>query len=123
MLYLQPTLTAEDIGEDTVRNGSMNLWGGTPAGVCTSNAWYGCERSAGGSGNVLNPIQSARIRSAQKFSMKYGKVEVKAQLPRGDWIWPAIWMLPEDEAYGGWPKSGEIDIMETRGNQNCDIGN
>lgn len=33
-----------------------------------------------------------------------------------DWLWPAIWMLPEDDAYGSWPLSGEIDIMEARGN-------
>jgi beta-glucanase (GH16 family) len=43
-------------------------------------------------------------------------VEVRAQLPKGDWIWPAIWMLPRWNTYGGWPASGEIDIMESRGN-------
>jgi len=44
------------------------------------------------------------------------KVEVRAKLPRGDWLWPAIWMLPENNTYGPWPLSGEIDIMEARGN-------
>jgi beta-glucanase (GH16 family) len=34
----------------------------------------------------------------------------------GDWIWPAMWLLPEDQAYGQWPASGEIDLMESRGN-------
>lgn len=48
--------------------------------------------------------------------MKYGKLEVRAKLPKGDWIWPAIWLLPKDEKYGTWPLSGEIDIMESRGN-------
>jgi beta-glucanase (GH16 family) len=43
-------------------------------------------------------------------------VEVKAKLPRGDWIWPAIWLLPRWAEYGKWPMSGEIDIMESRGN-------
>ena len=94
----------------------FNIWGSDVANGCTSNAFYGCERNGALSGNVLNPVQSARLRSAGKFSFKYGKVEVKAQLPKGDWIWPAIWLLPEDEAYGGWPASGEIDIMESRGN-------
>jgi len=37
-------------------------------------------------------------------------------LPDGDWLWPAIWMLPSDNVYGPWPRSGEIDIMESRGN-------
>jgi len=50
------------------------------------------------------------------FNFKYGRVEVTAQLPQGDWIWPAIWLLPTDQAYGSWPASGEIDIMESRGN-------
>lgn len=59
---------------------------------------------------------SARVRTAQSFNFTYGRVEVVAQLPKGDWIWPAIWMLPTDQAYGSWPASGEIDIMESRGN-------
>lgn len=56
------------------------------------------------------------MRTANTFSFKYGKLEVEAKLPKGDWIWPAIWLLPEDQAYGVWPASGEIDIMESRGN-------
>ena len=42
----------------------------------------------------------------------YGRIEVRAKLPAGRGTWPAIWMLPTDWAYGDWPKSGEIDIME-----------
>ena len=37
-------------------------------------------------------------------------------MPKGDWIWPAIWLLPTNEEYGSWPTSGEIDILESRGN-------
>ena len=44
--------------------------------------------------------------------------QVRAKNPTGDWLWPAIWMLPVKQAYGGWPASGEIDIMESRGNLN-----
>lgn len=47
--------------------------------------------------------------------MLYGRVEVKAKLPAGVGTWPAIWMLPNDYVYGGWPKSGELDIMEMVG--------
>lgn len=43
-------------------------------------------------------------------------------MPRGDWIWPAIWMLPKNAEYGNWPASGEIDIVESRGNPNCPNG-
>jgi beta-glucanase (GH16 family) len=53
---------------------------------------------------------SARLLT--KGNWLYGRVEVKAKLPKGRGTWPAIWMLPTEWAYGGWPKSGEIDIME-----------
>jgi len=42
----------------------------------------------------------------------YGRIEIKAKLPKGKGAWPAIWMLSTDWKYGGWPASGEIDIME-----------
>ncbi|KAH8058682.1 glycosyl hydrolase [Aureococcus anophagefferens] len=56
---------------------------------------------------------SARLRTKHRGDWLYGRVEVRARLPpsrRG--LWPAIWMLPTDDAFGGWPHSGEIDIME-----------
>lgn len=55
---------------------------------------------------------SARLVTKNKGDLLYGRVEVRAQLPTGVGTWPAIWMLPTDWEYGGWPASGEIDIME-----------
>ncbi|MGF1922695.1 MAG: family 16 glycosylhydrolase [Bacteroidia bacterium] len=55
---------------------------------------------------------SARIATRKKLDFKYGRLEIRAMLPKGRGIWPAIWMLPTDWKYGSWPKSGEIDIME-----------
>jgi beta-glucanase (GH16 family) len=55
---------------------------------------------------------STRIVSRQKGDWTYGRIEVKAKLPRDKRTWPAIWMLSTDWKYGGWPESGEIDIME-----------
>lgn len=55
---------------------------------------------------------SARLTTKNKGDWKYGKIEVKAKLPSGNGTWPAIWMLPTENKYGGWPKCGEIDIME-----------
>ncbi|UCG29017.1 MAG: glycoside hydrolase family 16 protein [Bacteroidales bacterium] len=55
---------------------------------------------------------SARLTSRNKGDWKYGRVEVRAILPSGTGVWPAIWMLPTEWKYGGWPESGEIDIME-----------
>lgn len=60
---------------------------------------------------------SARLRTANKGDWTYGRIEVRAKLPYGQGIWPAIWMLPTDWEYGGWPLSGEIDIMELLGQQ------
>jgi hypothetical protein len=59
---------------------------------------------------------SGRITTKYKGGWQYAKVEVKAQLPLGEGTWPAIWMLPTEDTYGGWPESGEIDIMEYVGN-------
>jgi beta-glucanase (GH16 family) len=61
-------------------------------------------------GNSL--YSSARIVTKNKLDVLYGRIEVRAKLPSGRGTWPAIWMLPTDSYYGGWPKSGEIDIME-----------
>jgi beta-glucanase (GH16 family) len=58
------------------------------------------------------PYTSTRIVSKQKGDWLYGRIEVKAKLPKGKGTWPAIWMLSTDWSYGGWPESGEIDIME-----------
>ncbi|WP_419147680.1 family 16 glycosylhydrolase [Pseudoalteromonas 'SMAR'] len=58
------------------------------------------------------PYTSARLNTKYKADFKYGRIEMRAKLPSGQGSWPAFWMLPTDEVYGGWPKSGEIDIVE-----------
>lgn len=55
---------------------------------------------------------SARLRTINKADFLYGKFEARIKLPRGQGMWPAFWMLPTDQFYGGWAASGEIDIME-----------
>lgn len=55
---------------------------------------------------------SSRLISKGKGDFRYGRFEFRAKLPEGRGTWPALWMLPTDWAYGGWPKSGEIDVME-----------
>ena len=92
ILYVKPTLTADYLGEANVRSGyTVDMWGSSPADLCTGNSFYGCERTSGAGGNIVNPITSARIRTAQSMRIKYGRVEVSAKLPIGDWLWPAIW--------------------------------
>ncbi|XP_070564349.1 beta-1,3-glucan-binding protein-like isoform X2 [Ptychodera flava] len=116
VLYIKPTLTADHYGDSFLTSGRLDLWGSSPADMCTGNKDWGCERS-GSASNILNPIESARLRTVNTFSFKHGRVEVEAKMPTGDWIWPAIWLLPKYNAYGGWPASGEIDIVEVRGNE------
>lgn len=58
---------------------------------------------------------SARLVTRTKGDWLYGRFVVRAKLPKGTGMWPAIWMLPTDWAYGGHPASGEIDIMENLG--------
>jgi len=58
---------------------------------------------------------SARLVTKGKGDWLYGRMEIRAKIPDGRGMWPAIWMLPTDWAYGGWPSSGEIDIMENVG--------
>jgi beta-glucanase (GH16 family) len=68
-------------------------------------------------GDSTAPWSSARLISQNKMDFRYGKVEVRAKLPRARGSWPAIWLMPTSSAYGAWPKSGEIDIMEHVGNK------
>lgn len=60
---------------------------------------------------------SARMVTKDKGDWTYGKIEVRAKMPIGQGLWPAIWMLPTDNEYGSWPCSGEIDIMEYLGHE------
>jgi beta-glucanase (GH16 family) len=55
---------------------------------------------------------SGRVKTQGKGDWKYGRFEIRAKVPNGRGVWPAIWMMPAASVYGKWPKSGEIDIME-----------
>lgn len=66
--------------------------------------------------NTTEPWSSARLITQNKMDFRYGKVEVRARLPRAHGSWPAIWLMPTSSVYGAWPKSGELDIMEHVGN-------
>ncbi|KAJ3034943.1 hypothetical protein HDV00_004521 [Rhizophlyctis rosea] len=117
-LYIMPTFTSDTFGDDAVMGGAtLNLTAN--GGTCTSTKLSDCVISSNSTNStmgILPPIQSARLTTKNSVSIKYGKVEVRARMPRGDWLWPAIWMFPKDQIYGPWPASGEIDIAEARGN-------
>lgn len=60
---------------------------------------------------------SARIKTQAKIRPRYGRIDVRAKLPKGQGIWPAIWMLGENITTTNWPGCGEIDIMELVGHE------
>lgn len=111
MLVIKPTLQDPKLME------TNNVINHLKDGTCTSNVWSNCVAVTNmTNGTVVNPVKSARINTKKGASIKFGRVEVVAKLPAGNWLWPAIWMLPVNDTYGPWPASGEIDIMESRGN-------
>jgi beta-glucanase (GH16 family) len=55
---------------------------------------------------------SARISTVDRFAFRYGRIEARIRLPSGQGLWPAFWLLPQDNSYGSWAASGEIDVME-----------
>lgn len=61
---------------------------------------------------VTQPFTSGKVRTRGIASWRYGRVEFRAKPPKGQGTWPAVWMMPADDHYGGWPLSGEIDILE-----------
>jgi beta-glucanase (GH16 family) len=60
---------------------------------------------------------SARMLTQETFEFTYGRIEARIKVPYGQGIWPAFWMLGNDITTSGWPKSGEIDIMENIGRE------
>jgi beta-glucanase (GH16 family) len=62
-------------------------------------------------------ITSARLTTEQNAAWRYGRFEIRVKFPEGKAVWPAVYMLPEEETYGAWPQSGEIDIVEFLGDE------
>ncbi|MPZ28546.1 MAG: family 16 glycosylhydrolase [Micromonosporaceae bacterium] len=74
-----------------------------PSGL---QCWYGPCR-----------YTSARLLTAGLFTQAFGRFEARIQIPRGQGLWPAFWLLGDDIGQVGWPQSGEIDIMENVGRE------
>jgi len=71
---------------------------------------------------------SARLKTRKRdgsvlFAKLYGRIEFRARANWGKGLWPALWMLPVDERYGGWAASGEIDLMEIVGDKPHEVLN
>jgi hypothetical protein len=103
-LHIVPTLTTDTtpITKDQIYdNYVLNL---TTDGTCTTQGVDNCSiRSNKTAGTIINPVRSARLTTKGRKSITYGKIEVIAKMPKGNWLWPAIWMMPEKDTYGKWP--------------------
>lgn len=105
-LYIIPTLTSNDIGTNQIFDGTTYSLDG-----CTTSNKSACSVTSNSkTGVTIPPVQSAFISTNGTFSLKYGRIQARAKIPRGDWLWPRIWMLPVNNTYGGGFASGEIDV-------------
>jgi beta-glucanase (GH16 family) len=69
-------------------------------------------------GTHTSNYTSAKLMTTGLFSQEGGRFEFRAALPLGQGLWPALWMMPATNTYGGWAASGEIDVMEAKGQIN-----
>jgi beta-glucanase (GH16 family) len=70
-----------------------------------------------GTDGIARNYTSARLKTENRFAQAYGRFEARIKIPKGQGIWPAFWMLGNDITQNGWPKCGEIDIMENVGHE------
>ena len=90
--------------------------------ACTGAGAIGACEATGGAWSslgptVIKPTTSAHISTKGKFEFTYGRLELRVRLPAGDWLWPSVWLLSAADSYGlAWPLSGQMDVVESRGN-------
>ncbi|MDR2690694.1 MAG: family 16 glycosylhydrolase [Dysgonamonadaceae bacterium] len=93
-------------------NGELQYYTGLPKNIFTRDGNLVLKAYKEDSVYEWRNYTSGKLWSQNKKTVKYGRVEARFKLPKGRGTWPAIWMMPQDDAYGVWPNSGEIDIME-----------
>jgi hypothetical protein len=93
-------------------NNELQNYTTSPENSFISNGVLVIEAKQSGSG-----YSSARMITMGKREFKYGRIDIRAKLPKGKGIWPALWMLGANFKTVGWPKCGEIDIMELLGHE------
>ncbi len=100
-------------------NGELQIYTDRPDNVRVENGNLVLEarRDNAAIAGTVREYSAGRVRSKHRGDWKYGRIEVRAKMPQGSGVWPAIWMLPTDERYGGWARSGEIDILEMKGQE------
>jgi beta-glucanase (GH16 family) len=101
-------------------NGELQYYTKEPENAFVANGMLhirALRESFGGRGYTSARMKTRKRDGSPLFAKKYGRFEVRAKLPLGQGIWPAIWMMPQDDKYGTWAASGEIDILEAKGHE------
>jgi beta-glucanase (GH16 family) len=126
--FNQPAGSAPDSAKWVYDLGNRDGWGNAELEFYTdtrANSFVTDDRAAtDGKVLVIRAVRgtggrytSARLKTLGKFATRYGRIEARLKLPRGQGIWPAFWMLGANIDKAGWPECGEIDIMESIGHR------
>ncbi|GLV44857.1 Gram-negative bacteria binding protein 3 [Carabus blaptoides fortunei] len=110
LLYLKPTLSTDRFGENFI-NEQVNL-GRNCTGIPGTPD---CDKKAE-TYQILPPIISGRVKTKDTFAFRYGKVDIRAKLPKGNWIYPELFLQPAEFAYGLQYDSGQMRVAFSAGN-------
>jgi beta-glucanase (GH16 family) len=107
-------------------NEELQYYTDSPANVSVRDSLLtirAVKESLHGCGYTSARLKTRRRDGTPLFTTLYGRVEFRAKVPWGKGLWPALWMLPQDDKYGGWAASGEIDLMEIVGDKPHEVLN
>src|SRR6266481_7594556 len=115
-----PTKWTYDLGGKGWGNQELETYTSRPQNVKIQNGNLvitALQENYTGTDGIARNYTSARLKSQNLFAQAYGRFEARIKIARGQGIWPAFWMLGNDITQNGWPKCGEIDIMENIGRE------
>ena len=112
---INPLVWNYDIGGSGWGNNELEYYTNSSKNVFVTNGYLVIE--ARKETYKTNNYTSARLLSKDKKSFTYGRIDFRAKLPKGQGIWPALWMLGSNISTKSWPACGEIDIMELLGHE------
>ncbi len=112
---IDPTNWVHELGNSGWGNNELENYTDRPENSFISDGKLVIEAKLESFGGA--PYTSARMKTQGLREFKYGRIDIRAKLPTGKGIWPALWMLGDDIGTVSWPKCGEIDIMEIIGSE------
>ena len=115
-----PTKWTHDLGGKGWGNQELETYTSRPQNVKIQNGNLvitAQREKFTGTDGIARDYTSARLKTQDLFAQAYGRFEARIKIPKGQGIWPAFWMLGNEITKDGWPKCGEIDIMENIGKE------